>query len=279
MRINTLPSTNFKSGITSEILKAEKKVSPKKVESYLKKSKYADWGAFNKTDFKGNKTIALANRLCAEIFKNLRKIVDNRGWMGDEDLLFPQDIYVFNRDESVFFKERSAFFENTFDLKPIPKKEPFLLGTVFVCNNINSLESLDANIENYYSNNQISSSHFLQPFVHEWLHAMFDKLLYNVAYNRGLWYEKVVANIQSKVLSDTEKEIVANTVGTYPTIAQPSYSELFAESWSKFICESLADDCKTFSKNPLDLLAETPKEFQDILKKTTSVELLKYNIR
>ena len=58
--------------------------------------------------------------------------------------------------------------------------------------------------------------------------------------------------------------------------ADAEFAETFAESWTKFICESLSDDCKTFKKNPLDLIRAMPKEFQEILKKVSQVEFLNW---
>ena len=75
-------------------------------------------------------------------------------------------------------------------------------------------------------------------------------------------------------LDDKEKEMVGNLIGTYAfSKEEGQYPELFAESWTKFICESLSDDCESFAKNPVDILKSMPKEFQSLLEKISQVEM------
>ena len=69
MKINPLKNNiNFNSGYNSAIAKMERQINPTKTELFFRNSKFKDWGTFCYIDLKGNKTIALANKLCAEIF-------------------------------------------------------------------------------------------------------------------------------------------------------------------------------------------------------------------
>lgn len=267
-------NVNFKSGLTNEILEMEKNIRPKQVENYFKKSRYRDWQAFYRIDLKGNKTHAAANRLCADIFINLRKIYDLRQGQSMQTLILPQDLYVFNRKDSNDYKEWS-FFANCNDIKPEKNKPAFDVGTVFMLNDINSLKTINGVAERAYEEHTESTPHFLVYHCHEWLHAFYDKLVKYMTFTSSHHYYTTMQNYQQKELTPEEKEIVASVICTYPTtVKYGQYPEVYATAWSKFICEALAPDCKTFVKNPIDLMKKTPKEFQDILKKVTDIEML-----
>jgi hypothetical protein len=89
----------------------EKQIRPHAVELFFKNSKFKDWGTFYNIDLKGNKSLALANKLCAEIFLKFRKLYDFRQNRCTQNLIFPNDIYVFNKNESDFYNNRQFLYK------------------------------------------------------------------------------------------------------------------------------------------------------------------------
>jgi len=267
-------NVNFKSGLTQEILEMEKKINPGQVENYFRKSSYRDWQAFYRIDLKGNGTHAVASWLCADVFKNLRKIYDLRQGKSMQTLILPQDLYVFNRDEADYYKDK-YFFANCTSVRPERNQLTFDVGTVFMPNDVSSLKIINRATERAYEEHMDSAPHFLLYYCHEWLHSLYFKLVKNIAFLSSYDYDTTMQNYQNKELTSEEKEIVASVLGTYPaTVEYGQYPECYACAWSKFICDTLAPDCRTFAKNPIALMKKTPKEFQDILKKVTDIKML-----
>ena len=270
-------TTNFKSGMNAQILRMEKNIIPRHVENYFCNLPTRDWRSFYNIDFKDNKAMATASRLCADIFNNMRKLFDYRNGYSMQTLTSPQDLYVYNPEDYELYKDRSFFEISNGSLFREKDKAVFEIGTVFMPNYLKKLDHVDFHTETNYSKGKTSTPHFLNPFIHEWLHAIFDKMIYSVCFPCNYGYEKTRNNYSIQELTDKEKEIVSDLISTYPASCKTNqYAETFAESWTKFICDSLADDCRTFKKNPLDLMRATPKEFQEILKKVSNVEFIKW---
>ena len=232
-----------------------------------------DFGTFYNTDLKGNKALALGNKLCAELFIKFRKIYDFRQGRSIQTLIFPQDIYVFNKSESDFYHDRE-FFVNNVNIRPEKNKPVFEPGTVFIDNAFDSLEYLDSKMEIRRKENTTSTNHFMHCFIHEWLHAQFANILKARANLGSYYYDKTMQIYQNQKLTEKEKEMTGNLIGTYAFSKEESqYPELFAESWTKFICEALSKDCQSFSKNPVDILKSMPKEFQTLMDKISQVKM------
>ena len=264
--------TNFKSGITPKILHIEKNIIPKQIENYFRNLPTKDFGSFYNIDFKDNNAMALASKLCADIFNNLRKLFDYRNGYSGQTLTSPQDLYVYNKEDS-FIYDNHEFFALAGDGRIEPNKPFFYIGTVFMPNHIKDIESINAITEKTFEQQRTSSSHFLNVFIHEWLHAISYKLIKNYSDNHNKDYTSLYHIYSSMQLTEREKEITSDIIGNYPaSLSYGAYPELFAESWTKFICDSLSEDCKTFKKNPLDVMRATPKEFQEILKKASLIK-------
>lgn len=287
MQINKISNnscnTSFKAGYTSQIELAERKINPQKVESFFKNSSLKDWRSFYEIDLKNNKAIALGNYLCAKIFKELRKLYDFRQDMSMQTLIYPHDIYVFDEDERTKYlkkEERSdcklGYFVTTAGNERFVKDKPvFEPGAILIANEVNSLKSLNDSSESLYEKRELSTNHFLHNFIHEWLHAVFYNLVKSRAFIGSYSFDRTVQNYHNQQLTDREKEMVCDLISTYPTSEEHSqYTETFAESWTKFICESLSEDCTSFKKNPVDVLKSMPKEFQELLKKVTDIKML-----
>lgn len=276
MDIKINSATNFKSGMNAQILRMEKNIVPRHVENYFCNLETKDWRSFYNIDFKDNKAMATASRLCADIFNNMRKLFDYRNGYSMQTLTSPQDLYVYNHEDSDLYKNRS-FFEIGSRIDIEKNKPVFEIGTVFLPNSLKKLDHVDLGVEKNYENRTTSTPHFLNPFIHEWLHAIFDKTIYSYCFLCTHDYDKTRYNYSIQELTDKEKEIISDLISTYPASRNTNqYAETFAESWTKFICESLSDDCRTFKKNPLDLMRAMPKEFQEILKKVSQVEFLNW---
>lgn len=274
MKVNEIKNNiNFNAGYNSSIKKMEKRIKPTAVESFFKNSRYNDWGTFCNIDLKGNKALALANKLCAEIFIKFRKLYDFRQNRCIQTLIFPNDIYVFDKNESNFYNGKE-FFVNIVSIRPDKNKPTFEPGTIFIDNAFDSLEYINNNVECLHEKNILSSNHFLHNFIHEWLHAQFTSILKARTHIDSYYYDKTAQIYQNQKLNDREKELVGNIIGSYAFSKEVGqYPELFAESWTKFICEALSEDSKSFSKNPVDLLKSMPKEFQRLLDKVSQVKM------
>ena len=275
IRINS--TTNFKSGMNAQILRMEKNIIPRHVENYFCNLPTKDWRSFYNIDFKDNKAMATASKLCADIFNNMRKLFDYRNGYSMQDLTSPQDLYVYNPEDHEFYKNRSFFEISNGNLFREKDKAVFEMGTVFMPNFLKKLDHVDFHTETNYAQRKTSTPHFLNPFIHEWLHAIFDKTIYSYCFRCTYDFDKTRYNYSIQELTDKEKEIISDLLSTYPASRNVNqYAETFAESWTKFICDSLSDDCTTFKKNPLDLMRATPKEFQEILKKVSQVDFINW---
>ena len=274
MKINQVKNNiNFNSGYNLNIAKMERQINPINTELFFKNSKFKDWGTFYNIDLKGNKAIALANKLCAEIFIKFRQLYDFRQNRCTQTLIFPQDIYAFNKSESDFYNNQQ-FFVNIESIRPNKNKPTFDPGTVFIDNAFDSLEYINSSAEHLHEENILSTNHFLHNFVHEWLHAQFTNILKARARLGLYYYNRTAQKYEHQKLDDKEKEMVGNLIGTYAfSKEEGQYPELFVESWTKFICESLSDDCESFAKNPVDILKSMPKEFQSLLEKISQVKM------
>ena len=82
--LNKNININFSSGLTTKLLLKEKCTIPCKLETYLNK----EFGI--ETNFSGNKTMAYANTLCAQIFQKLSKKMNF-------NFLFPPFIRIYNK--------------------------------------------------------------------------------------------------------------------------------------------------------------------------------------
>ena len=256
---------NFKSGLTNKILAKEKFIDSKTREKIFEK--YYEIEAC----FKENKSAALANSICLKILGDLSSKLNVK-------LKFPPAVFVYNKDQLIN-KEDSLNFcipDTQYVLKddyPFPGRSIFL-------KNFNNLEEINNISEALYNKNESSTSHFLAPFMHEWLHSFQLDLIYQThGYGGECFYlqeiypiqntkisgYKLLEQLETKSLSARENEIVRNTIGNYSTKPINQYLEIFSETLTKFICASLKDT--SLIRNPLDELKKTSKDFQDIFYK------------
>ena len=279
MKINKVQNNiNFQSGLTKNIVQMEKTIQPGRVAASLKKSHNRDWADLYTLEFKKNKALALACKLCENIFLQFRNKHDYRSHCTIQDMILPHGIYVFNEDElqKPPTDGNHYFFTTIKSTKDITKSKKFFdYQTVFLNNMFKSLEEINEQMNMNKENNSLSTGHFLHCFIHEWIHAIEGKMLYHITHYKSFgYYDNTVGYYGAQKLSEKENEIVADILGEYATKQDENthqYTEAFAEAWTKFICDSLNKECTGFKKDPVSELKKTPKEFREILKKVSTI--------
>ena len=281
MNINKIQNnTNFKSGLTKEIIQMEKKVQPGRIKTSLYNSSYRDWQDFYTLEFKKNKAHALASKLCTDIFIKFREKHDYRKNLSMMDMVLPHGLYVFDEDElqNPFPNGEHYHFVIRYSDKNILKnKKYFDRQTIFLNNIFGSLEDINERMDIIKRKNSASTGHFLHCHIHEWIHAIQGKLLHHLTadgFSSIGNYKNTYNYYGTQNLSEKENEIVADVLGLYAAKQDSStsqYSEIFAEAWTKFICNSLNKECTGFKKDPISELKKTPKEFKEIMKKVSTI--------
>ena len=281
MKINKIQNnTNFKSGLTKEIIQMEQKVQPGRIKTSLYNSSYKDWQDFYILEFNKNKAHALASKLCTDIFIKFREKHDYRGRCSMQDMVMPHGLYVFDENElrKPFPEGEHHYFVTSYSDNKILKSNKFFdRQTVFLNNILDSLEDMNEQMDINKKKNETSTGHFLHCHVHEWIHAIQGKLLYHLTaegFSSIGNYQNTFNYYDMQRLSEKENEIVADVIGLYGTKQEPGFSqymEVFAEAWTKFICDSLNKECTGFKKDPISELKKTQKEFKEIMKKVSTI--------
>ena len=111
-------------------------------------------------------------------------------------------------------------------------------------------------LEESYSKDERTSSHYLSPFIHEIMHGVYVDYIY-----------KKMDILQQKVFSREENEIIKNNQGLYSLSPENQYHEVFAETFTKIICNCLSPQDSLPVKNPLEEMKSLPCEFLRILAK------------
>ena len=149
-------------------------------------------------------------------------------------------------------------------------------------NSFSDLKSIDVQMDKNKEDHFLSTGHFLQNFVHEWLHSIQQKIIHNLTSDLGQGsYGLTVDNYQNAKLTRNERDMVYDVLGKYAAkeLNRGEYAEVFAEGWAKCILEALDKDCVHFKKDPLDILKGLPKEFQNLLWKVSDVDIAKFRFR
>ena len=270
MEVNKIDNIVFTSGLNSKLLIKEKLIRTKKKEIYF----YSNYGI--EANYRNNKAIALANDICAQIFVKLSKILNLK-------LKFPLFITAYEDKDLVDSREAQNFC--IVDTRKVLNNEAPYPGLSIFFQNFKNLKYINDITEEQYKNKKTSSSHFLSPFVHEWLHVIqLDSIYQKFGYGgqcfflNNLYPKKnntitgydLLKILETKVVSKKENEIIFDILGEYATGSQNQYLEIFSETLTKFICDSIRGT--QIVKNPFDLLKNTPLEFQILFRKICSFE-------
>ena len=226
-------------------------------------------------NFKGNKPIAFCLSQIYDIFNQLNiKILKFK---------FPR-FRVFNQSQLAINFKNTAFCLPETQL--ILKDDlPFETGSIFQ-KEIDNIEHLNALIEKDYQNGNRSSNHFLADTIHEIMHSIFiDKIYQKYGYNGICPYTKekypmkntqkdgleIMKELQNKRFSDKENAIIESILGKYAAKPLNQYHEVFAEFFTKLICESLSSKTALPNKNPFENIQKYPKEFLSIIAKIINI--------
>ena len=265
-KIKDYKKTNFSAGLSRNMLMLEKKINVPVQEKLFKQHCNIE------TNFNKNKSIALANVLCTNIFQELFQRLgtfSRTPWM----------VTVFDRSSLINKNSMQNFCIP--DTKKVLVNEYPYPGRSLFFEKVNCLEDVNSFVE-YQNSNKISSSpHFLAPFIHEWIHSFHLDYIYKKngyggeckfldrvypKFNTNTSGVNILNILAHKTLSEDENRIIFDILGEYATKPNNQYLEIFAEACTKYICESLSPDCNLI-KDPLDSLKKSPREFQKILKK------------
>ena len=225
LQLNNIQNTNFKSGLTAQILERESCIVPKQVENYFKNSPYnCNYYNFKNLDLKDNKAYALALRMCAEIFKNFSRNHNYSGYSYLKPKVFPSDIIVYNRDnlpDNMDSSKKDEFMKAFHTIGSyVPwsgtviknLKSSINIGSILIPNSIKKLEQLNEISDINKKEGFHSSGHFLSIFIHEWIHSIADYYLYQASDGGGK-YDATLRAVKQKRLNDRENEIVRDILG------------------------------------------------------------------
>lgn len=266
MKITSSKNLVFCSGLTTKIVIKEKFVNPTMIESNFMNC-YNIEASFNRS-----KSAALANQLCVDIFRKLANVFKNNF------CTFPPCIKLYYRKDLINMSSAENFCIP--DTKEVILNDYPYPGRSIFFQYFNNLRQIDDITEHQYQNKRTSSSHFLAPFIHEWLHSLqLDEIYRKFGYGGNCDYLKsiypthnqkitgfnLIEEYYTKTLTPKENEVVYDVLGEYATLPTNQYLEVFSETFTKFICASLKG--VEIVKNPIDLLKNSPKEFQKIISK------------
>ena len=197
--------------------------------------------------------------------------------------LFPQ-FRVFNQNQLINNIPNLAFClpESQSVLKD---ESPFKTGSIFH-KKVESIEELDSIIESDYKSGKRSSGHFLAEIIHEIMHGVFiDKIYKKYGYggkcpftkekypikNLGKSGVAIMKELQVKSFSKEENNTIKEFLGEYSTHPINQYHEVFAEFFTKLICDTLSEKTALPVKNPKDEIKKYPKELLSIITKVLQV--------
>ena len=231
---------NFTAGLRNSYYKEFSQISVNQIEKYFLSN-------YNvQTNFLDNKQLAIGNFLILRIYEKL-----NKRYPTVFRVLTP-NVYVFENNELINPNATNAFCIP--DIKRVLKKyPPFEMRSIFFRQNSYTIKDIDDISEVNYNNKSTCSAHFLSSFLHEWIHNTHLDLLYRKygydgnsllgkrLYNKkkdNVSYNKVKA-LFNTTFTDKEQELIKNYVGEYATL---NPFEFFAETLTKFICDSLGNN-------------------------------------
>lgn len=246
------PNLSFQSGLNKSVVLMQHTFDCRKTEKLLKNS------GIN-SDFYDNKALSLSVNMAVNLLNYLNKNFQMfRFWSPsinvymNKDLLLDKNLYHFCIPESK---------------KVLINKPEFKPAAIFY-SYINNVEELDYQAERSKQEGLKGTGHFLSDIIHEMMHAIYINRIYKKYGNESLNILKV---LERKTLDTKENEIVADFLGEYATKPLNQYHEVFADTFTKLICDSLSAAKFLPAENPLDKLREYPNEFIKIVKKVLNV--------
>ena len=266
--LNTIQSNiNFKSGLSTTLIKQCRDINVRKLEKRLNLNNIP-------SDFDFNKPVAFAIHKVFEIFNILKKQSKIKIFE-----IFTPRIQVYLTSNLRFnFKGYGFCVPETQSI--LKGQPPFETGSLFFQKE-NSIEEIDKKLDKSFLNDERSSSHYLSPFIHEFLHGIYlDHIYKKFGYEGKCPYTaqkykrtendyglKVMNILQNLQFNNRENELIKNILGKYATTSENQYHEVFAETFTQVICKCLSDKNSLPVKDPIDEFKQYPKEFINIIKK------------
>lgn len=265
---NLINIVSFKAGLNNKILNQEKITKPDKIQEIFGK-----YGI--ETDFDKNKTISYANMICLEIFDSIKKRFN---------INYNMPPAIFAYQSRYLIEKNSVNFCIPDTTNVLSNDYPFLGRSIFF-NECKNLKQINNITDRLYKNKEISSPHFLSPFIHEWFHSIHLDSIYskygyggNCDVMKEIYPSKtklksgysILKELETKTLQKQENMVVYDVLGKYSTQTTNQYLEIFSETLTMAICKSL--DGLKLIHNPLEVIKNTPNEFQKIFLKVLKLE-------
>lgn len=225
--------------------------------------------------FQQNSSIAFCLSKVSDIFNQLKAKEFN--------FKFPQ-FRVFNQNQLINNIPNLAFCLP--ESQSVLKDElPFKTGSIFH-KKMESLEELDSIIDGDYKSGKRSSGHFLAEIIHEIMHGVFiDRIYKKYGYDGKCFFTKEkypiknlgisgiakMKELQVNTFSKEENIIIKEFLGEYSIHPKNQYHEVFAEFFTKLICDTLSEKTAMPVKNPKDEIKKYPKELLAIIAKVLQV--------
>lgn len=268
MRINNANnSINFCSGLNQYAVKSCLNANISQIKTDLLNRNI-------RSDFKTCKPTAFLTQSAVNILETFKKKTNAKLFNFSIPCIFAYSANELNFE----FKGQNFCIPET---KKVLKNQGALETGSVLYECLDDIELLNNRLDLSYAKNERSSSHYLSPFIHEIMHNVYLNYIYlthgyegSCNYTKQKYFSKdktndglkILYDIQTKTFNQQENKIIEQNVGKYATTKFNQYHELFAETFTKLICDSISDN-GTPNKNPIDLLKKLPQDFLFILQK------------
>lgn len=250
---NQSTKLSFSAGLNYKISKMQHTFNCNNAILYLKKYNI-------NSDFLDNKSIALSTTIAIHI---LNKLKETFGFFP----FWSPSINVYKKNNLLIPEKELYHFCIPEETKVLSNKQSFKPASIFY-SNIGSLDELNFQAEKGYDIGIKPSNHFLSDIIHEMMHAVYLNRIYE-KYGKGAF--PVLQDLQYKHFSKAENEVIGDILGKAATEPLNQYHEVFADTFTKSICDSLAiNNCLPY-ENPFEKFKQYPKEFINIIKKVLDV--------
>ncbi len=238
---------SFKAGLTPVLRKEIQHTDCKAVQNIIKDTFETE------ADFAGNKLLA---KLMHDSLNICRQISEKYKLPFD---IYPPKIKVYNNQELASYEDVHFGFCIGEKFKVLKKEPEYPVRSVFIKNIKDSASIFNDSVDKWYKMNIISSDSVFLPFLHELMHNIHMKLVFDKSgYDKGLIEMKKM----SGQMPSFDRCIIRDEIGEY---ASKSKAELFPEVVSKLICESMDED-NIITKNPMDNLKNLPEFIRSFIK-------------
>lgn len=248
-RLSLSHKPSFGSGLNGNILNFAEHTKVFDVENMLHLKFHIN------ATFKQNQNIAFMNIIATNIFEKICRTLRIKRFF------YNKNISVYDRHE-LLEKKLSDNFCMLFNKKEKRTGELSKTGDLFFLNKNCSLISQNNITEELYSQNTISTNHFMSSTIHEWVHSLHVTWLKDRCCQNDNKYLSIIERFSNK-LPTAEREQIETSIGKYGTL---SPFEFVAETLTKQICASLNDKLALNT----DLLNKFPNAISVLLKKYNS---------